>query len=173
MPPCARSRRFAENQFSRIPYPLRCGRGSPVRLEPDAPRAASHHRSILWRTTGWHGLHCFHRGRIDSVHCSRSDRFWIPSRLVEWIPVVDTFFEHFGGTPGRSRTCDISFRKAALYPSELRGRHRNRKQPAPKKTHQYILATNEGLGHVTFPLLCTDPLSSPPRTTPSAGLRWR
>lgn len=26
------------------------------------------------------------------------------------------------GTPGRSRTCDLSFRKAPLYPAELRGR---------------------------------------------------
>lgn len=27
-----------------------------------------------------------------------------------------------GGAPGKSRTCDLGFRKALLYPTELRGR---------------------------------------------------
>ena len=37
-------------------------------------------------------------------------------------PFSSCFFVFEGSAPGMSRTCDLGFRKALLYPTELRGR---------------------------------------------------
>src|SRR3982750_1200971 len=37
-------------------------------------------------------------------------------------PFLSCFFEEEGSAPGKNRTCDLGFRKALLYPTELRGR---------------------------------------------------
>ncbi len=71
--------------------------------------------------------------RKHSTSPSRSSRlsglvFCVEYRFVRRKPYVSAAFHgmlltaHSESTPDRSRTCDISFRKAALYPSELRGR---------------------------------------------------
>jgi hypothetical protein len=37
-------------------------------------------------------------------------------------PYLSCFYENNGSAPSKNRTCDLGFRKALLYPTELRGR---------------------------------------------------
>lgn len=46
--------------------------------------------------------------------------------LIEAFPLADI---HFGG-PGKTRTCDLRFRKPLLYPAELRDQFKKARLPA-------------------------------------------
>ena len=56
-----------------------------------------------------------------------------------------------GGTPGRSRTCDLPLRKGPLYPAELRGPGRAILLTMPEVLHRHALGDMAATGRVVVP----------------------
>lgn len=68
---------------------------------------------------------CCHGSRREASCCVVSDPFESTAalpRIATNTVVFALFFENNCGAPSKDRTCDLGFRKALLYPTELRGR---------------------------------------------------